>query len=211
MIPLKSDAASRTFSLVNTLLILICMAVFYAQTRYRIQTWFVPLDFIHSLLYPSPETLRALCALGVSFFLHASLFHLLSNMWYLWIFGTATAQALGGIGYLGVFTACGVLSMVIQAASTPFSRVPVVGASGAIAGVMGVYCVFFPLSRLVLWIPPIFFIRVPAVVFLVLWFALQYASWAFHSLPGVALWAHMGGFMAGALTGLFLRLRSRRQ
>jgi membrane associated rhomboid family serine protease len=95
--------------------------------------------------------------------------------------------------------------MLTQAAVFPLSSVPIVGASGAIAGVMGLHLVFLPFSRIRTWIPPFFIFRVPAFVFLLIWFYVQYANAGSINGEPVAWWAHIGGFIAGAIWGVFVR------
>jgi rhomboid family protein len=146
-------------------------------------------------------------------FLHAGLLHVLGNCWFLWIFGRPVEDRLGGLKFLLLYVPAGVAAAALQIAFSPGSTTPMLGASGAISGVLGAYLVLFPggwIAALVPWIVPI--LPVPAVVFLVLWFVLQ-AFAGFGSLHagaaaagGVAWWAHVGGFAAGAA----LTLQARR-
>jgi membrane associated rhomboid family serine protease len=195
---------------VTSALIGLCCAAFLYRGYYTTDSaGLVPVDLMYAVLHPSTG-LPVLLTLLLSFFVHAGLLHLVSNMWYLWVFGSALEYTIGTARFLLVYLLCGVLSMAAQAASTPYSTIPVVGASGAIAGVMGVFLVLLPLSRVLLWIPLVFFVRVPAFVFLVLWFGIQYLS--VHYGPssagaGVAWWAHIGGYTAGLLLGLEIRRR----
>jgi hypothetical protein len=150
-----------------------------------------------------------LAALLISFFIHANLLHLVSNLWYLWIFGANIESRLGTISFMFIYGACGILSMIIQAVSTPFSHIPIVGASGAIAGIMGTSLVYAPFSKIVVWFPPIFFFRVPAFIFLLFWFWIQWLNLRVENplQGGVAWWAHIGGFLCGALVATLLRTR----
>ena len=214
MIPLKVDTVPTRFPIVTFCIIALCAGAYLLREQVPgLGHGFIPVDFMHSLLHPGPATLTMAANLSLSFFVHAGPVHLLSNMWYLWLFGSALEYRASRGAYVTVYLACGVLSMVIQAASTPFSTVPVVGASGAIAGVMGAYLVLLPFSRIVLWLPPIFFFRVPALFFLLLWFVLQYVSMrlASHVGAGVAWWAHLGGYACGFVMAIFIRRRQRGQ
>ncbi len=148
-----------------------------------------------------------------SMFLHGGLLHLAGNMLFLWIFGDNLEDEMGHIAYLGFYLACGVGASLAQVLSAPDSLVPTVGASGAIAGVLGGYLLLYPRARVDILVILLVFFRifpVPAWIMLGLWFALQLFN-GFGSDPttgGVAYWAHSGGFLLGlALTlPLFLRL-----
>jgi membrane associated rhomboid family serine protease len=137
-----------------------------------------------------------------SMFLHGGWLHIGGNMLYLWIFGKGVETALGPGRYLMLYLICGAIAALTQAFVDPTSEVPMIGASGAIAGVLGAYLLLFPRSNVVVffWIIIIFrLITVPAVLLLGLWFLLQLFSAASASPgePGVAFWAHVGGFIAG--------------
>jgi hypothetical protein len=152
-----------------------------------------------------------------SMFLHAGWFHLLGNMLFLYIFGDNVEDRLGHGRYLAFYVLCGVAAGAAHALSSPHSTVPTVGASGAIAGVLGAYLLFFPRARIVTLVPIFFFlqiIEVPAVFFLVIWFLWQLLAGvatlgARVGEGGVAVWAHVGGFVAGMILGPALRMRAR--
>lgn len=140
-----------------------------------------------------------------SMFLHGGILHILSNMWILWIFGDNIEDRMGALRFFGFYLLCGVVATVTHVVSSPSAEVPVVGASGAIAGVLGAYFVMYPFAR-VLCVFPIFFyplfFEVPAFVFLFFWFFAQvYSGTIDVAVPseagGVAWWAHIGGFLAG--------------
>jgi len=140
-----------------------------------------------------------------SMFLHGSWMHVIGNMWFLHIFGDNVEDYLGHFKYLVFYLLSGVLAMAAQVAIDPVSRVPTLGASGAIAGVLGAYFILYPRARVMTWFF-VFFIYVPAWIMLGYWFALQFLSGAATSLVyegrsvgGVAFWAHVGGFIAGAI------------
>lgn len=209
MVPLKcEDVRVRGLPLATMALIAACIA-FYVRSMQRTEVLegFVPLNFAHALFHPSEAGAGAVAALAGAMFLHAGPLHLLSNMWYLWIFGSAVEQRVGAVKFVAFYFVCGVLSMLVQALSDPLSGIPIVGASGAIAGIMGFHLVLAPLSRLLVWFPPIFFFPVPAFIFLGLWLFLQYVNLrgAASGAPGVAWWAHIGGYVSGSLLALFVR------
>ena len=135
-----------------------------------------------------------------SMFLHGGFEHLLGNMWFLWIFGPAVESRLGGGRYLLVYLLAGIGAALIQAVFLPGSGVPMIGASGAISGVLGAYFLLFPTAWILtlLWpLPPIFF-WFPAAFFIGYWVLIQVLYGAL-GLPGVAWWAHVGGFTVGYL------------
>ena len=136
----------------------------------------------------------------LSMFLHGSLGHLLSNMWFLWIFGNNVEEAYGTGGYILMYAVAGIAATAAFVFANPETTVPMVGASGAIAGVLGAYLVLFPTHR-VLTLFFFIFVQVPAGAYLALWFFLQFA----YQEPGVAWEAHVGGFVVGVLLTLPLR------
>ena len=150
-----------------------------------------------------------------SMFLHGGWMHLILNMLSLHIFGDNVEDRLGRGRYLVFYLLCGVAAAAGQTLSNPHSALPMVGASGAIAGVCGAYLIFFPRSRVVTLVPVFIFIQVveiPAVVFLLLWFGLQVLSGLAtlgrgDGAGGVAFWAHVAGFVAGMVLGPVLRRR----
>ncbi len=142
----------------------------------------------------------------VSMFLHGGLFHLLGNMWFLWIFGNNVEEAFGTAGYLAMYLAAGIAATAAFVVFNPETTEPLVGASGAIAGVLGAYLVLFPTHRVLTWFL-FFFVPVPAIAFLGFWFLSQFGI----ADPGVAWEAHVGGFIFGiALTLPLRRLLQRR-
>jgi membrane associated rhomboid family serine protease len=148
-----------------------------------------------------------------SMFLHGGWLHFLGNMLYLWIFGDNVEDRMGHGRYLVFYLAAGSVAAVSQAALQPDSMVPMIGASGAIAGVMGAYFVLYPHSRVITAVFIVFFmdlIEVPAIFFLGIWFLMQFYSGvgslgADAAEGGVAFWAHIAGFASGALAGVFWR------
>ena len=160
-----------------------------------------------------PAELTALPAMGTlvsSMFLHGGWMHLIGNMLYLWIFGNNIEDVMGHTKFIIFYAACGILAALSHAVIDPNSTVPMVGASGAISGILGAYLLLYPRARVMVLIPLGFFmhtIYVPAGVVLGLWFVMQILSGGMslgHEGGGVAFFAHIGGFVAGILLiGLF--------
>ena len=147
-----------------------------------------------------------------SMFLHGGWMHLIGNMLFLWVFGDNMEDEMGHLGFLAFYLAAGVAAAVLHIASNPSSPVPTVGASGAVAGVMGGYLLLFPKAKVDVLFIIVVLIRIvpiPAWIVLGVWFAIQTASGAMTPTEGggVAYWAHVGGFVAGALLSLPLFLR----
>jgi len=141
-------------------------------------------------------------AMLTSMFLHGSWGHLLGNMLFLTIFGNNVEDSMGHLRYLAFYLLCGLAAALAQVLVSPVSPVPMVGASGAISGVMGAYVLFYPRARVRTWVPPFFVFDVPALVFLGYWFLTQLflGTAALGAVEGgVAYWAHIGGFVSGLL------------
>jgi len=149
-----------------------------------------------------------------SMFLHGGLFHVASNMWTMWIFGDNVEDRMGRFRFLVFYLVCGLAAGLLHWWTNPLSPVPTVGASGAIAGVLGAYIRWYPQSKVLTLVPifiyPLFF-DLPAIVYLGFWFVSQLFTGVLSlgmpsNVGGVAVWAHVGGFIAGmALCGLFAR------
>lgn len=153
-----------------------------------------------------------------SMFLHGGFFHVFSNLWTLWIFGDNIEDRMGASRFLIFYLVCGMAAAVTHVFVHPESALPVVGASGAIAGVLGAYFVMYPRAQVVCIVPILFyplFVELPAFIFGLIWFGSQILSaTAVGSIPGggVAWWAHTGGFVSGVvLHRLFLSRQPRRQ
>jgi membrane associated rhomboid family serine protease len=179
----------------------------------------VPARYFDSGMFDSSLSLTDYLPFVSNMFLHGGWLHLIVNMWTLWLFGRAVEDQLGSGRYLAFYFACGILASVTYAVLNPNSTVPALGASGAIAGILGCYMRFFPFSRIVVLIPILFiplFFEVPAMLFAGLWFLFQtlgaVVDW---STPlasgGIAWWAHIGGFIAGVILAGPLRPPRRRQ
>jgi membrane associated rhomboid family serine protease len=214
MIPLKDDNPTRTFPFVNWALILSNVAVFLYQVQLpeRAAKAFV----LHNATIPQriPAFLAghlgfqmAFYPLFTSMFLHGGLMHLLGNMLFLYIFGDNVEDYFGHVGYLLFYLFCGVGSGVFHVLFNLHSSLPAIGASGAISGVMGAYLVLYPRANVLVWFI-IFLVPIPAVFVLGYWFVLQFLEGigsfgAANSAGGVAVWAHIGGFLLGlVITGL---------
>jgi membrane associated rhomboid family serine protease len=226
VIPLRDSVPRRTFPFTNNVLIGLNVAAFLVQLSQGpdlaafLSRWaFVPARLLH----PAAWGMAPLASLGTVFtsmFLHGGLLHLAGNLLYLWIFGDNVEDALGHFRYLLFYLAAGLAAALLQTVLNPASAVPNIGASGAIAGVLGGYFVLYPRARVVTLVPLIFLfplIEVPAALYLLFWFLMQFwmgsanlASAARHpEAGGVAWWAHVGGFVAGALLVRPFRPRRR--
>lgn len=224
MLPISDDPGPRRrFPIVNYALIAINILVFVYEVTQPNQCFELaysafPAGIVHnqsyltqgcSIVQPVPVYLTLL----TSMFLHANLLHIAGNMLYLFIFGDNVEDRLGHIPYLLFYLFCGIVASVAQISVSPESTVPSLGASGAIAGVLGAYLIFYPGSRVrtIIFLGIFFTIaRLPALIVIGLWIVLQFIS----GLPtlsagpqsgGVAYFAHIGGFITGALIALILR------
>jgi membrane associated rhomboid family serine protease len=207
MIPVKIDEPGYRLPAVTTALILICMVTFFRRPHPSL-AGLVPLDFVYAVVHPEKGILQSVTVLLVAFFLHGSLLHLFGNMWYLWLFGSALENIVGAVRFFLLYLLFGTVSMLVQVATEPFSTIPIVGASGAIAGIMGMYLILKPFSKIIFGFPPLFTIRLYAFIFLLFWFWMQ---WNSVNAPQqhemlVAWWAHIGGFICGVLCAVGLRL-----
>jgi len=206
-IPLRDDNPTSRFPLVTVALIAVNTAVFLFQAATphglelaALRFGAVPYAITHSAGPAAPAGVPPLLTLLTSMFLHGSLFHLLGNMLYLWIFGNNIEDRLGPVRFALFYAACGVAAALTHVAFEPGSRIPMIGASGAIAGVLGAYAVLFPRARVKTVVFLIFYIdvvAVPAGLVLGLWFVLQILNVGMGG--GVAWFAHIGGFLAGIL------------
>lgn len=216
MIPIKDEIKPRRVPVVNYALILINVAVFIFMSvnSSKMDQMISEYALIPASLagHLSVESLRPVIT---SMFMHAGWVHLLSNMLYLLIFGDNVEDRLGHVGYLNFYLASGFAAAALHVLTNMNSMVPTVGASGAIAGVLGAYLVLFPTAKVYTFIPIGFWARltlVPAVVVLGLWFILQLfngiASLSVATdVGGTAFWAHIGGFIFGVLIGYLFKKR----
>jgi len=236
MIPIKDTIHSRSFPLVNWLLIISNVLVFVlielplgnAQLDQLIATYGVTpnqcaapiLKGLSTAAIPGLGVLFNGCAIPLitSMFLHGGWLHIIGNMWVLFIFGDNVEDRMGSFPYLIFYLVCGVVSGLTQAFIAPGSQVPAIGASGAIAGVLAAYMILFPRARVVTFVPLFilpWFINIPAVIFIIIWFLLQFfsgvAALGMATSGGVAYWAHVGGFICGLVLVWLFANRSRNQ
>jgi membrane associated rhomboid family serine protease len=215
MIPIRTTAPTRYPAFVTWVLIAVNCIVFFIQldltpaeleefllrfalipARYFLQSVLTPDDFVPFI---------------TMMFLHGGWLHLIMNMWMLWLFGPAVEDRLGHGRFLLFYLGCGIAAALAQMAADPYSVIPALGASGAIAGVLGCTMAMFPLERVIIVVPILFlplFFEVHAAVFIGLWFVLQVLQGTLSLLSpsegGVAWWAHIGGFLTGLLIGPML-------
>ena len=223
MLPLHDDQPTRLRPWVTVSIIICCLATFLWQLSLS-ETDFdravFSLGMIPSVLIGPhflPTELRVVPSIFTvitSMFLHGGWLHLLGNMLYLWIFGDNVEDILGKVAFVLFYLACGIVAVFTQAIPEPDSTIPMIGASGAISGILGAYVVFFPKHKVRVAIPFGFFIqilRLPAYVVLLFWFIFQLISSAGAGTGGgVAFRAHIGGFVAGLVLGPIVAVLTRR-
>ncbi len=219
MIPLRDTIRSRNHPVVTYLLILFNVLIYGYQmiqgpdvNRFIATYALIPARFTHPALIDYFGWGSNAVSLFTFMFLHGGFWHLLGNMWSLHIFGDNIEDRLGPLRFLCFYLLAGVLSGLVHLVLHPLSQIPTVGASGAIAGVMGAYFLCYPGSRILTLIPVFIFpwlIEIPAFIFLGIWFVIQFlgAAGADGSAGGIAWWAHVGGFLAGiVLLKIFERI-----
>lgn len=222
MIPIRDTIPSRTAPLVTWTLIAVNTLIFLYQMTLdaeELRQLFYLCGIVPAR-YTNPEWARwfglpvdAYWPFLTTMFLHGGWVHLLGNMWTLWIFGDNVEDRMGRARFLAFYLLAGIAAGLTHWLTNPHSTIPAVGASGAIAGVLGAYFVLFPHARIIVMVPVLFlpfFFYLPAVVYLLFWFLSQVlggtvAALAPGNVGGIAWWAHIGGFVAGmALYRLFL-------
>jgi membrane associated rhomboid family serine protease len=216
MIPLRDDQPSFSTPFINYFLITLNVLVFFwemsvglntrAFQAFAFQFGLVPRHALAVISGHSHDPLAtAILPIFTSMFLHASFLHVGGNMLFLWIFGDNVEDYLGHFQYLVFYLLSGFAAAITHTLLNANSRVPIIGASGAIAGVMGAYFILYPKARVLVWFPPIFFFHVPAWLMLGYWFLINFLSGTVNSAEataasgGIAFWAHVGGFVAGML------------
>jgi rhomboid family protein len=224
LIPIRDTVRSRTFPIVTVLLIACNSAIFLFELSlgdrldqfiavFGLAPGAVVQNFHHYLYIP------AIVPFFSAMFLHGGWLHLLGNMLYLWVFGDNVEDAMGHGRFLVFYILCGLGAATGQFYSNPHSMAPMIGASGAIAGVLGAYFLLYPRAKVVTLIPIFilfYFIEIPAVIFLGFWFLMQFLSGSLAlsseaaSAGGIAWWAHVGGFASGMLLVFPFRKRNRR-
>jgi membrane associated rhomboid family serine protease len=225
LIPLRDTVPSRRFPIVNYTLIGLCLAGFVLELSAGDQLEaFVREHGLVPARYFALRDRLGLLAPAIytpfltSVFLHGGWLHLLGNLLYLWIFGDNIEDRLGHLGYTVFYLAGGFFSGAAHVVIHPDSVIPTIGASGAIAAVMGAYFLLYPRARIMTLVVFFFWVEIvpiPAVIYLLVWFAMQLASGTLAlattgpQAGGVAFWAHTGGFAYGALIVILLGLRGR--
>ncbi len=225
MFPLKDDNPTRITPIVTWVLIAANVMVFLYQVSlapgasqlFVYQFGTIPAVVTGLRRLPaSIATIPPVLSVFTSMFLHGGWMHLIGNMWFLWIFGNNIEEAMGRLRYLGFYLLCGFLASWSHILSNTGSILPSIGASGAIAGILGAYIMLYPRARVLTLIPLFFFVRfvyLPAGLILGYWFLIQVLSGSMagrQDAGGVAFWAHIGGFVAGMLlVGLFKKKEVR--
>jgi membrane associated rhomboid family serine protease len=222
MIPLKDNNPTTHFPIFTILIILINCAVFIytdilglATKEFYYQFSVIPIDITSLGQETERSTLAALLTLITSQFLHGGLFHIASNMLFLWIFGNNVEDRLGRICFVIFYLLCGIIAALAQVMGDPSSTTPMLGASGAIAGVMGAYLFMFPRTQVLTLIWIIIFIRLvwlPASLIIIYWILLQVVLQIFSAgqQGGVAYLAHIGGFAGGIALYFLFKMLGRR-
>ena len=227
MIPLGTATRAPTFPFITYAIIAANVVVFiqevYAPNSDAFINAFalIPYDVSHNVVLSAPSPPLPALTLVTAMFLHASILHILFNMLFLGVFGPSMEYVCGHFGYLLYYLVCGVIGNLAQLAIDPSSHVPAIGASGAIAGILGGYIVTYPTSTVGTVIPigclPIF-LRLPAILVIGVWAAVQFAhGWGAITTRtlgeqggGTAYFAHIGGFASGVILLPFFRRRSGR-
>jgi len=221
MIPFRDNIPSRSFPIITIAIILANAGVFLYELQLgsSLEPFIMQYGVVPAAVFRWPQSDLPCASVALPFltsmFLHGGWLHLIGNMWYLWIFGDNVEDRLGHFAYLIFYLLCGLGAGIVHTILNYQTVVPSVGASGAIAGVLGAYVVSYPRARVLTLVPIFIFIQIieiPAVILLGLWFLLQFFSGAASlattsaGAGGVAWWAHVGGFVIGIiLVGLFPR------
>ncbi len=212
MIPLRDSTRSHSFPIVNITLIVLNILVFIKELALppqHLNAFFYTYGVIPAQVTTQLTAGAPLLSIGIPFisaiFLHGGWLHLVGNMLYLWIFGDNIEDRMGHLRYLFFYLLVGVIASIAHIIANPSSDIPIIGASGAIAGVLGAYFLAFPRAKILTLVPVFFFvtfIQVPAIIFLPVWFLIQIFnifSTAGMAANSVAWWAHIGGFIGGAV------------
>lgn len=221
MFPLYDTIKSRSFPYVNVGIIIANVIIFFYEIslgydleRFLLYYAIVPVRYSHPPLAEQFTLFEQAIPLMSSMFLHGGWIHLIFNMWFLWIFGDNVEDRMGHLRYFIFYLLCGVGAAVIHILLNLHSRIPTIGASGAIAGVMGAYFLLFPLSRVIVLLPIFFlpyFFELPAFFFLGVWLLMQFYGGYISLLEiapqfgGIAWWAHIGGFASGMFLVFFFK------
>jgi membrane associated rhomboid family serine protease len=193
MFPLYDEDSYSRFSLITAILIFVNTFIFFFSLRnpiYIIEKYaLLPKDFL---------AFKNVYTVFTAMFLHGNIWHLLGNMWFLWVFGNSLEKGLGKIKYLFFYLICGIIAGGIYCFITQEKTIPLIGASGAISGILGGYFVLYPRHKIRTLFPLFFIVTVvslPAIIFLIFWILFQ----ILYPEPGVAILAHLIGFFSGAI------------
>ncbi len=227
MIPIRDRNPSNTFPYVTVGIIVVNVFMFLVELSletklddFLINYGVVPRKIVDHVLMHDSLSLTSFFPLFSSLFLHGGFVHLIGNMWYLWVFGDNIEDELGHFKYLCFYVLCGIIASLVHVCLNSNSEIPCIGASGAIAGVLGAYTIRFPYARVVTILPLLFIwqiLELPAIVVLGFWFIIQFFNGAASiaasaSAGGVAWWAHIGGFISGlCIFYLLVRIFGERQ
>lgn len=219
MIPLRDDNPTKGIPWLSWVIMGTCLITLFWQSSLpdsEAQALAYALGFIPARVFGLTQLPAELALIPAwltvfsAMFLHGGWLHLLGNLLYLWIFSDNVEARMGSARFALFFLLCGIAAAAAQALPTPYSTVPMIGASGALAGVLGAYLVWFPRAHVLVLIPLGFFtqvLRLPAALVLGLWFVLQLAAELSGADAGIAFRAHIGGFVAGLLLGPLLARR----
>ncbi len=226
MIPLTDENPTDTIPIVNILLIITNISVFIYQNYFVpggaqplfLKLGFIPYELSHLVdinpknLVPFPLTIFT------AMFMHGGWLHLLSNMLYLWIFGDNIEDILGHVKYLVFYMLCGIAATLVHGFINIDSQIPTIGASGAIAGILGAYMLLYPRARIKTLLIIIFFVKIvyiPAIIILGFWILIQvisgFTEYGLRTGSGIAWFAHIGGFIAGMALIAVIKKRKRRR
>ncbi len=220
MIPIRDRNPSGTFPYVTIGIIIVNIFIFLYELSlgsnlevFLKQYGVIPYNVKHYYQTSDLTFIKTFFPFISSTFLHGGFIHLIGNMWFLWIFGDNIEDKLGHFKYLGFYILCGIIASSVHVFFNSRAEIPCIGASGAIAAVLGAYMVTFPRARVITIVPIFFFLQIielPAVVVLGFWFFIQFFSGAVSitastSGSGVAWWAHAGGFVSGIILFYIIR------
>ncbi len=217
-IPLKDDNPTYTFPIMTILIILANGAIFFYQLtlgpfenqRFIFQWGAIPYQVVHGEVAHVVPAIPIPLTIFSSMFLHGGFMHLLGNMLYLWIFGNNIEDTLGHFRFLLFYLVTGLLAALAQIFSNPDSVAPMIGASGAIGGILGAYLLLFPRARILTLFFILIIVRlvyIPALVILGFWFLFQFLSLPGAAHSNVAFFAHIGGFISGLILVKFFQPR----
>jgi len=210
LIPLKDSNPTERFPIITVVFITLNIIVFLYQISLgddAVEFFIGAFSLVPARLFHAGAVLPGPVPAGITIFtsqfLHGGLFHLIGNMLYLWIFGNNVEDAMGRIRFIVFYLLCGALAAIAHALTNPQSNLPMIGASGAISGILGAYVLLYPKARVLTLFTLGFFVRlieVPAMVVLGFWFVFQFLSAVVaKDAGGVAWYAHIGGFLAGLM------------